>query len=70
MAPWRKICESQAFYIPMGEVIWYMSRTRMLILNIYEFRPSGSPSSVFEKMKQSSLARDVSRNRHEFALMH
>ena len=55
------------FYVPVAEVIWNLSRSRMLILHLEELRPGGVKCpQCFEQVRLSSLANDVRKGRHEF----
>lgn len=45
-----------------------MSRSRIIILNLEELRPNGMPATCFERMSMASLASDVNKNHHEFAV--
>ena len=66
-AIWRKVKETQSYYVPNLEIIFNMSRSRMLIFDIEELRPNGQPRSVYERVRMNSLANEVNQNKHEFA---
>ena len=57
-ATWRAVTESNTYYVPMAEVFWQISRSRMLVFNIEDLRPCGQSTRVFDRMQVSSLATD------------